>query len=117
MTEANYNSLPSVVEPGEGLNRASPLPKATGNPAAILKLPADKRTRLAPAESPLRESSPRRLGTQIRKAAAILGSMFVRLLRVAFYLEIRLLESLKRRSAAQRQRRDEMDSNSGNPSF
>ena len=46
--------------------------------------------------TPLRESSLRRLGTQILKAAAILGSMFVRLLGVAFYLEIRLLESLKR---------------------
>jgi len=56
----------------------------------MLKLPADKSRQLAPAESPLGESSLRQLGTQILKAAAILGSMLIRLLGVAFYFEIRL---------------------------
>ena len=57
--------------------------------------------------TPLRESSMRRLGTQILKAAAILGSVLVRLVVMAFYLEIRLLENLKRPHADQRQRHDE----------
>jgi hypothetical protein len=78
MTIANYNNLPPVVQPGESLNRATPLTKAAGNPAAMLKLSADKSRPLAPEESPLRESSLRRLGTQILKAAAILGSVLVR---------------------------------------
>jgi len=45
--------------------------------------------------TPLRESSLRRLGTQILKASAILGSVLVRLLVMAFYLEIRLFKRLK----------------------
>ena len=57
----------------------------------------------------------RRLGTQILKAAAILGSVLVRLVVMAFYLEIRLLENLKRPHADQRQRHDEIDSSSENP--
>jgi hypothetical protein len=115
MTKANCNNLPPVVESGEGLNRATPLTKAAGNPAAMLKLPADKSKQLAPAESPLRESSLRRLGTQILNAAAILGSVLVRLLVMAFYLEISLLKSLNRPHADQHERRDEIDSSSENP--
>jgi len=65
--------------------------------------------------TPLRESSLRRLGTQILKAAAIPGSMLVRLLAMAFYLEIRLLESLKQLHASPHQRRYEIDSSSENP--
>jgi hypothetical protein len=42
MTKANYNNLPPVAELGEGFNRATPLTKAAGNPAAMLKLPANK---------------------------------------------------------------------------
>ena len=77
LTKAHYNNLPP--EPGEGLHRATPLTKAAGNPAATLKLPADKSRHLAPAESPLRESCLRRLRTEVLKAAAILGSLLVRL--------------------------------------
>ena len=65
--------------------------------------------------TPLRESILRRLGTQILKAAAILGSVLVRLLVMAFYLEISLLESLKRPHADQHQRRYEIVSSSENP--
>jgi hypothetical protein len=75
MTKSNYNNLPPVAEPGEGLSRASPL----------------------------------------TKAAAIMGSVLVRLLVTAFYLEIRLLETLNRPHADQRQRRYEFDSSSENP--
>jgi hypothetical protein len=115
MTKANYKNLPPVVEPGEALNRATPLTKAAGNPAATLKLPADKSRQFALEESPLRESCLRRLGTQILKAAAILGSLLVRLLVMAFYLEISLLKSLNRPHASQHQRRNEIDSSSKNP--
>jgi hypothetical protein len=115
MTRANYNNLPPVVEPGEGFNRATPLTKAAGNPAAMVKLPADKSRRLAAAESPLRESSRRRLATQILKAAAIVGSVLVDLLVMAFYLEIILLKSLHRPHANQHQRRSEIDSSGRNP--
>jgi hypothetical protein len=66
-------------------------------------------------ESPLTESCLRRLGTQILKAVAILGSMFVRLLGVAFYLEIRLLESLKQLHASPHQLPYEIDLSSENP--
>jgi hypothetical protein len=115
MTKANYNNLPPVVEPGEGLNRATPLTKAAGNPAAMLKPPADKSRQFAPEEPPLRESCLRRLGTQIVKAAAILGSLLVRLLVMAFYLEISLLKSLNVPHSNQHQRRNELDSSSKNP--
>ena len=115
MTKANYHNLPPVVEPLDGLNRATPLTKTAGNPAAMLKLPADKSSQLAPEESPLRESSLHRLGTQILKAAAILGSLLVRLLVMAFYLEISLLKSLNRPHASQDQRRYEIDSSSKDP--
>jgi hypothetical protein len=115
MTKSNYNNLPPVAEPGEGLNRATPLTKAAGNPPAKLKLPADKTRQLAPAESPLGESSLRRLGTQSLKAAAIPGAALVRLLGMAFYLEIRLLKRLKRLHEDQHQRRDEIESSSENP--
>ena len=111
----NYNNLPLTVEPGEGLNRATPLTKAGGNPAAMLKLPADKSRQLAPAESPLRESCLRRLKTQVLKAAAIPGSVLVRLLVMAFYLEISLLQSLNRFHRNQHQRRHEFDSSPENP--
>ena len=117
MTKANYHNLPPVVEPLDGLNRATPLTKTAGNPAAMLKLPADKSSQLAPEESPLRESSLHRLGTQILKAAAILGSVLVRLVVMAFYLEIRLLENLKRPHADQRQRHDENRFELGKSSF
>jgi hypothetical protein len=115
MTKANYHNLPPVVEPLDGLNRATPLTKTAGNPAAMLKLPADKSRQLAPEESPLRESSLHRLGTQIPKAAAILGSLLVRLLGVAFYLEIRLFKSLKRPQSDPHRRRNEIDSSSKDP--
>jgi hypothetical protein len=59
--------------------------------------------------------SQRRLGTQILKAAAILGSVLVRLLVMAFYLEITLLKSLNRLHASQDQRPYGMDSSSRNP--
>jgi hypothetical protein len=74
----------------------------------------DKRRQLAQPESPLRESCLRRLGTQILKAAAILGSLLVRLLAMAFYLEISLLESLNRPRANQLRRRYEIDPSSEN---
>jgi hypothetical protein len=67
------------------------------------------------ARCTLRESCLRRIGTQILKAAAILGSVLVRLLVMAFYLEICLLKSLDRPQANQRQRRYEIDSSSKNP--
>jgi hypothetical protein len=92
-----------------------PLTKAAGNPATMLKLPADKSRQLVPDESPLRESCLRRLRTQILKAAAILGSLLVRLLVMAFYLEICLLKSLNRPHGSQHQRRNEIDSSSNNP--
>jgi hypothetical protein len=65
----------------------------------------------------LRESSLRRLGTQILKPAAILGFMLVRLLVMAFYLELSLLKSLNRPRANQRRRRNEIVSRSKNPVF
>jgi hypothetical protein len=70
---------------------------------------------LAPEESPLTESSLRRLGTQILKAATIVGSVLVRLLVMAFYLEIRLVKSLNRPHASRLQRRSESNSSSKNP--
>jgi hypothetical protein len=108
VTKANYNNLPPVVEPGEGLNRVIPLTKAAGNPAAPLKLPAHKSRQLAPAESPLMESCPRRPRTQVLEAAAILGSLLVRLLVIAFYLEITLLKNLNRPHPKQHRRRYEI---------
>jgi hypothetical protein len=63
----------------------------------------------------LRESCLRRFGTQILKAATILTSVLVRLLVMAFYLEISLLKSLNRPHANQHQRRYEIDSSSKNP--
>jgi hypothetical protein len=111
-SKTNYNNLPLVVEPGEGVRRTTPITKAAGTPAAMRKRPGDKSWQLVPEESPLRESSLRRLGTQVLKAVAILGSVLVRLLVMAFYLEISLLKSLNRR---QHQRRSEIDSSSKNP--
>ena len=115
MTKANYNNLPPVAEPGKGLNRATPLTKAAGTPAAMLKLPADKSRPLAPEESTLRESCLRRVRTQILNAAAIPGSALVRLLVMAFYLEIKLHKSLNRPHASPHQRRYEIDSSPENP--
>jgi hypothetical protein len=67
------------------------------------------------ARRALKESCLRQLGTQILKAAAILSSVLVRLLVMAFYLEISLLKSLNRPHARQHQRRYEIDSSSKNP--
>jgi hypothetical protein len=60
-------------------------------------------------ESPLGVSCLRRLGTQILKAAAIVGSVLVHLLVMAFYLEISLLKSLNRLHANQLHRRHEIE--------
>jgi hypothetical protein len=114
-SKANYNNLPLVVEPGEGVSRTTPMTKAAETPAAMRKQPADKSRQLSPVESPFRESRLRRLRTQILKAANILGSVLVRLLVMAFYLEIILLRSLNRPHASQHQRRSESDSSSKNP--
>jgi hypothetical protein len=67
------------------------------------------------ARRALKESFLRRLGTQILKAAGILGAVLVRLLEMAFYLEISLLESLNPPHADQHQRRYEIGSSSKNP--
>ena len=72
-------------------------------------------TKFFAARRALKESFLRRLGTQILKAAGILGAVLVRLLEMAFYLEISLLKSLNRPHASQHERRDEIDSSSENP--
>jgi hypothetical protein len=104
-----------MVEPGDGLNRAAPLMKTPWNPPIVPRLPADKRRQLVPEESPSRVSSLRRLGTLILKGAGNLGSVLVRLFVMAFYLEIRLFKSLKRRRAGQLRRGNEIKSSSENP--
>ena len=57
----------------------------------------------------------RRFGTQILNAAGILGFVLVRLLVMAFYLEISLLKSLNRLHANRLQRRYEIESSLENP--
>jgi len=109
----NDKSFPEV-EPGAGFYRATSMVNAEENLPAAFKLGPDMRMENDPAETPLTESGSWRPGGAILKGAVILGSLLGRLVASAFYLEISLLESLKRPQEDRHFRRHEAESSWGN---
>jgi hypothetical protein len=105
----SYNHNPVLgTEQAAGFCRPTPLVNAEQQAPVLRDMPPDVRKEFHSAKSPLMETSLPRLGEGILAAAAILGSLLVRLLALAFETEISALKRLQTQQEEQRFRDEEV---------